>query len=117
MATTIVIQANGPLPLSGSFTLPRSAYPAALVVYGSGYTQRPGVPIGCGISLNGNATGKTATIFANHELTHLAFVPGAVAVEDDTAAGAGVNYTVGLTPLNAQTVTDNSDSFLVVLHH
>jgi hypothetical protein len=117
MATTIVLQASGPLPLKGSFTLRDSPYPAALVVYGSAFAQKENVALGCAISVNGAIVGQPASIFANHAETHLALVPGAVAIQSDVASGGGVDYTVELTALNADTVTDYNDAFLVVLYH
>jgi hypothetical protein len=44
-------------------------------------------------------------------------VPGAVAIQSDVASGGGVDYTVELTALNADTVTDYNDTFLIVLYH
>jgi hypothetical protein len=117
MASTIVIQASGPLPLKGMFTLRDSPYPASLVVYGSAFALKEKAALGCTISVNGTIVGQPAAIFSNHAKTHFALVPGAVAIQSDVASGGGVDYTVEIDVLTADTVTDYNDTFLVVLNH
>ncbi len=117
MPTTIVLQQAGPLPLSTTFSLPPSATPAVLVVYGTVWTLDTNVMIGCNISVNGTVLAE-ATVFSNAPSTHRQFTPRAIQLQDDaaTASTTPEAMTLQLTA-GPHTVTDQNDSYLVLLHH
>ncbi|HEX3464216.1 MAG TPA: hypothetical protein VHS78_09250 [Candidatus Elarobacter sp.] len=118
MPTTIVLQQAGPLPISTTFSLPFSATPAVLVVYGSVWTQRANAMIGCQVSIDGSVMG-TASVFSNTPSTHRQFTPYAVQLQDDTASATSPpeSVTLQLTAASPYTVSDSNDSYLVLLHH
>lgn len=106
----ILLQSNGPLPLSAPFKAPASG-PATLHLTGSVWTQTAGSAIGITVSIDGAPVGS-AWIYANAAASHMAVVPVFMPITLPDSTGP---HTVTISSINSATATDRNDNFQVAL--
>lgn len=107
---------DGPLPITIDLT-PESNSMAFLTVSGSVWSAATSVQIGIEVAWEGTALGA-ATIFSNGPSTHRAVVPKTFALALDKPwdpNGDPPTYTLTLSPMNADTISDRNDSYHIVL--
>jgi hypothetical protein len=108
MPLQTIIQANGPLPISATFT-PLGDGPVVLIVTATAWsTSAPG-KIGIAVSLNGAVIGSV-TMFANQNSVHMTLPTLFV----NATILSNQPQKITLTALGS-TVTDLNDSFTVHL--
>ena len=104
----IVINQNGPLPISTSFQALGDG-PVLLMISGSAWTQAQDVQIGAELFIDGISVG-TAWLFANQSGSHMALVTVMIPYMISYA-----EHQITLSPLNKETSSDSNDSYLVTL--
>jgi hypothetical protein len=108
MATQIIISQSGPLPIKVQFQAPTDG-PAYLFVAGSVWTQNANNMLVILALLDGQKVAQ-AQIFANPAATHLAVVPAIAPVTLTQGT-----HTLQLVPANSYTISDQNDTYTVVL--
>lgn len=106
----ILLQSNGPLPVSAPFKAPASG-PAMLNLTGSAWTQTAGSVIGLSVSIDGAQVGS-AWVYANAAGSHMAVVPVMMPITLPDSTGS---HTITISALNSGTTTDLNDNFQVTL--
>ena len=102
----VVLQAQGPLPLKGSFDF-QSTSPATLIITGTAYSTFPG-PMGVGLWVDGDLK-EWIMVWANETRSHKALVTSPAQIN----LGFGTHqYSLDVL---ANTQTDSNDSFSVVI--
>jgi hypothetical protein len=109
MAVQMIINQQGPLPISATFNSIGDSS-MFLEVNGSVWSPAEDVLIGIDINIDGQAVG-TAYIFSNGGSTHRACVPAYVEV--NLAQG---QHKLTLTA-SANTVSDSNDFYTAVIHY
>jgi hypothetical protein len=108
MPLQTIIHANGPLPLTETFT-PQADGPVVLIVTGTAWTTSPPGKIGYAVSLNGTVIGS-ATMFANINADHMTLPTLFVNV----VIPSNQPQKIAITAVG-NTVTDLNDNFVVQL--
>lgn len=110
----VILQLNGPLPVSAQFTAP-SASVAMMMVSGTVWTGSGGTWNGVNISLDGAQVG-TAKIYLNQASVHTAF-PSTIVMADLTHATPTTTCTITLSAATTTTTTDLNDVYQVALFY
>ena len=110
MAADVIFYGPGPLPASGSFSIPTDG-PATLVLSGTTTTQGS-APCLTGITLqiDGTTYGEPATCWANNNNNHTAMMPIYIPVQLSYG-----EHQFEINTLNGETQTDVNDVFQLVL--
>lgn len=110
MATMILIDQNGPLPLSAAFNVPSDGE-ITFLLSGTARTTNAAVLTGIVLSLDGNQIGSPAMCWANQNNNHIAMRTTAI-VASGLSEGS---HTVEITPMDGNTTTDVNDYFQLSL--
>lgn len=110
MATQVIVNQAGPLPITATFSAPGDE-PMYLEVNGSVWTGAANNMIGIGIDLDGKNVGA-AQIFSNGSSTHRSVVPAYVPIQLSEG-----EHTLYLYLNTGNTVSDFNDFYTAVLHY
>jgi hypothetical protein len=104
-----VIDANGPLPVNGTYTSKGGTL--IISAAGSGFSGANNQLIGMKVRVDGSIENPTAEVFANNMNVHLAFVPATIVVRGLPAGPVPIVLEKG----PGATTTDANDSFKVTV--
>lgn len=107
MASPVIIDQAGPLPIKTSLDWP-STNTVVIAVSGSVYAQQPQTMLTVNLSIND--TTETLQVYANRSSTHIALPTGFFA-----RTGEYGPCTVTLSAADSNTITDQNDHFQVAL--
>lgn len=111
MATLLILQGAGPLPMKATFNAPADG-PVTFVLSGTTTTESAPVLTGITLSLDGTIIGAPALCWANQNNNHMAMMPMFIPVDN---LSYGEPHTVEVVVANENTNTDQNDYFQVVL--
>ncbi len=104
----ILIQANGPLPLSATFNAPADGE-VLFFLSGSVWSGAPNALVGLQLYLDGNSIGG-ASVFCNEASSHRAVVP--IFIPVDLTFG---QHTITVEAMTGSTMADVNDNIQVAL--